>query len=115
VRLYALTDLCDHRQGAPISQPPAVNGSQITRRDCASVVTGDPGDPAQDVADTVQYPAEPGDLYDLQPVPSHPWIQAAPHTTSGAATFNDPKATYASHMTAADIYQRLPHISDRKK
>ena len=43
-----------------------------------------------------------------------PWIQAALHTThGGAAAHNDPETAFASHMAAADIYLRLPNISDR--
>jgi len=41
-------------------------------------------------------------------------MQAALHTThGGAAAHNDPETAFASHMAAADIYLRLPNISDR--
>ena len=42
------------------------------------------------------------------------WMQAALHTTEGGATArSDPKAASASHLAAANIYLRLPNISDR--
>jgi hypothetical protein len=42
-----------------------------------------------------------------------PWVQAAIHTTIGGATHNDPETAFSSHIAAADIYHRLPDISDR--
>jgi hypothetical protein len=43
-----------------------------------------------------------------------PWMQAALHTAEGGtAAHNNPEKALASHVTAADIYLRLPNISDR--